>query len=323
MYAVFGGADFGAGFWSLLAGGSEQGRRPRALIDWAIGPVWEANHVWLIFVLVVTWTAFSPAFEAIFSTLFIPLSLAVLGIVIRGSGFAFHKTARRLEGRSLAERLFGVASLLTPFFMGTVIGGIASGRVPVGNAAGDPVTSWLNTCSILIGVLFVATSAYLSAVFLVSDARRAGTPDLEHYFKLRALAAGVFAGAVAFAGIFVLHANAHYLYEGLTHKALPLVIVSALCGTGVIVLLRRGVLRGSRVFAVGAVAAVVWAWGVAQHPYLLPQTLTITQGAAPNTALTAILIVFGIAVVLVIPSIALLYSLTQRELVTEGERPAP
>ena len=93
MYAVFAGADFGAGLWSLLAGGGDRGRRPRELIDWAIGPVWEANHVWLIFMIVVLWTGFSSAFEAIFSTLFIPLSLAALGIVLRGSGFAFQHTA--------------------------------------------------------------------------------------------------------------------------------------------------------------------------------------------------------------------------------------
>src|SRR6187200_2531655 len=110
MYATFGGADFGAGFWSLLAGGGERGGRPRALIDWAIGPVWEANHVWLVFVLVVLWTGFPSAFEAIFSTLFIPLSLAAFGIVLRGAGFAFHTTARRSGGRAASEALFGVAS---------------------------------------------------------------------------------------------------------------------------------------------------------------------------------------------------------------------
>ena len=136
LYAVFGGADFGAGLWSLLAGRGERGERARELVDWAIGPVWEANHVWLIFVLVVLWTGFSVAFESIMSTLFIPLSLAALGIVLRGSGFAFHKLARQLRYRRLAERLFGLFSLLTPFFMGTVVGAIASGRVPVGNAAG-------------------------------------------------------------------------------------------------------------------------------------------------------------------------------------------
>jgi len=320
-YAVFGGADFGAGFWSLVAGGDTRGRRARALIDWAIGPVWEANHVWLIFVLVVLWTGFSLAFESIFSTLFIPLSLAALGIVLRGSGFAFHHTARRLKGREMAERLFGVSSLLTPFFLGTVVGAIAAGRVPVGNAVGDPVTSWLNPLSLLIGALFVATSAYLAAVFLVSDARRAGADDLERYFASRALATAVATGALAIAGLVALRADARYVYDGLTGDGLPLVIVSLLCGAAVLVLLRRGARRGPRPLAVGAVVAVVWGWGVAQHPYLLPQVLTIDAGAAPDATLTSVLIVFGAAIVLVIPAMGLLYTLAQRSLIEESPGP--
>ena len=323
MYAVFGGADFGAGFWSLVAGGDERGRRARELIDWAIGPVWEANHVWLVFVLVVLWTAFSAAFAAIFSTLFIPLSLAALGIVLRGSGFAFHKTARRSRGRDLAERLFGLSSLLTPFFMGTVVGAIAAGRVPPGNAAGDPVSSWLNLLSVLIGLMFVATSAYVSAVFLVSDARRAGAADLERYFTVRALGAALVAGALAVAGIVDLHADAPYLYDRLTAEGLPLVIVSGLCGLGVLVLLRRGAARGVRALAIAAVVAVVWGWGVAQYPYLLPKTLTIADGAAPSATLTSVLIVFGVAVVLVLPALALLFSLAQRDLIQESEGHRP
>ena len=122
----------GCGRCSPAAASAASG--PAPLIDWAIGPVWEANHVWLIFVLVVLWTAFSEAFGSIFSTLFIPLSLAALGIVLRGAGFAFHRVAARAGGRRVAEALFGVSSVLTPFFMGTVVGAIASGRVPVGNA---------------------------------------------------------------------------------------------------------------------------------------------------------------------------------------------
>jgi cytochrome d ubiquinol oxidase subunit II len=322
-YAVFGGADFGAGLWSLLAGGERRGRRPRELIDWAIGPVWEANHVWLIFVLVVLWTGFSSAFEAIFSTLFIPLSLAALGIVLRGAGFAFQHTARRHRGRLISLALFGLASLLTPFFMGTVVGAIAGGRVPVGNANGDAVTSWLNLLSLVIGALFVATSAYLSAVFLVSDARRAGAPDLERYFGTRALAAALVCAALAVAGLIALHSDARSIFDGLTGDALPLVIVSLLCGSAVLVLLRRRALRGARVLAVGAVAAMIWAWGIAQHPYLLPPKLTIDDAAAPSATLTGLLIVAGVAVVLVVPSIALLFTLVQRNLVEETSRPAP
>jgi cytochrome d ubiquinol oxidase subunit II len=323
MYAVFGGADFGAGLWSLLAGSRDRGRRPRELIDWAIGPVWEANHVWLIFVLVMLWTGFPSAFEAIFSTLFIPLSLAALGVVLRGSGFAFHHNARRARGRLLAERLFGLASVLTPFFLGTVVGAVAGGRVPVGNATGDPVTSWLNPLSLVIGALFTATGAYLAAVFLVSDARRAHAPDLERYFGTRALVSAVVTGAVAAVGLFELHRHARYVFDGLTGDGLPLVILSAVCGISVLVLLRRRAQRGARVLAVGAVASVVWGWAIAQHPYLLPKELTISAGAAPSTTLTALLVVFGVAVVLVIPAIALLFTLAQRSLVEETSRPAP
>ena len=210
-----------------------------------------------------------------------------------------------------------MSSLLTPFFLGTVVGAVASGRVPVGNAAGDPVTSWLNATSLLIGALFVATSAYLAAVFLVSDARRASDPDLERYFTARALGAAVVAGVLAVAGIVDLHEDARYVYDGLTGDALPLVIVSALCGVGVLVLLRRGARRGARALAVGAVVAVVWGWGVAQHPYLLPKALTIDAGAAPGDTLTSVLIVFGFAVLLVGPSLALLYTLAQKGMIEE------
>jgi cytochrome bd ubiquinol oxidase subunit II len=322
-YAVFGGADFGAGFWSLVAGRGSRGARARELVDWAIGPVWEANHVWLIFVLVILWTGFSSAFEAIFSTLFIPLSLAVLGIVLRGAGFAFHKTARRLPGRNVAERLFGLSSLLTPFFMGTVVGAVTAGKVPVGNAAGDPVSSWLNPLSVVIGALFVATSAYLAAVFLVSDARRAGAPDLERFFTTRALAAAATAGVLAVAGIVALHADARFIYDGLTGDALPLVVVSGLCGAAVPVLLRRGATRGARPLAVVAAVAVVWGWAVAQHPYLLPKVLTIDAAAAPSDTLTALLIVSALAVVLVLPAIALLFTLAQRSMIEETAGPEP
>jgi cytochrome bd ubiquinol oxidase subunit II len=323
MYAVFGGADFGAGLWSLLSGAGDRGRRPRELIDWAIGPVWEANHVWLIFVLVVFWTGFPSAFEAVFSTLFIPLSLAALGVVLRGAGFAFHHNARRARGRMLAERLFGLASVLTPFFLGTVVGAIAGGRVPVGNATGDPVTSWVNPLSLVIGALFTATGAYLAAVFLVSDARRARAPDLERYFGTRALVAAVVTGAVAAVGLFMLHRHARYVFDGLTGDGLPLVILSAVCGISVLLLLHRRAQRGARVLAVGAVASVVWGWAIAQHPYLLPKELTISAGAAPSATLTGLLVVFGVAVLLVIPAFALLFTLAQRSLVEETSGPTP
>ena len=321
LYAVFGGADFGAGFWTLVAGGGERGERVRALTAWAIGPVWESNHVWLIFILVVLWTAFSEAFASIMSTLFIPLSLAALGIVLRGAGFAFHRVAGRTSGRRLATLAFALSSVLTPFFMGTVAGAIASGRVPIGNAKGDPVTSWLNPVSLLIGVLFVAAGAYLAAVFLVSDARRFGDPELERYFAVRAVAAAVGAGVLAVAGVFVLHSDARYIYDGLTDEGLPFLVGSAACGAAALLFMWRGARRGVRVLAVGAVVGVIWGWGAAQYPYLLPTKLTIEQGAASSETLSALLVVFGVAAVVVAPAMALLYTLAQRTVLEEETEP--
>ncbi len=318
MYAVFGGADFGAGFWSLFAGS----KRPRELIDWAIGPVWEANHVWLIFVLVVLWTGFPTAFEAIFSTLFIPLSLAAVGIVLRGSGFAFHKTARQERTRELAQRLFGLSSLLTPFFLGTVVGAVAAGRVPTGNASGDFVSSWLNLLSIVMGALFVATSAYLASVFLVSDARRAGALDLEDYFRNRALAAALVTGALAAVSLVVLRADARPLFDSLVSDGLPLLLLSFACGIAVLVMLRRGRQRGARVLASGAVVSIVAGWAVAQHPYVLPPSLTVSQAAAPSATLEGLLGVFAVAVLVVLPSLGLLFTLVQRSMVEETSQPA-
>jgi cytochrome bd ubiquinol oxidase subunit II len=310
LYAVFGGADFGAGMWDLLAGPSERGERARALIDRSIAPVWEANHVWLIFVLVVLWTAFPTTFSAVMTTLYIPLSLAVLGIVLRGAGFAFRHA---LPGpvRKPATRVFGVSSLLTPFFMGTVVGAIASGEVPAGGG-GDPTSSWTGALPLVTGVLFVATCAYLAAVFLVRDADAAGDEDLQRYFGRRALAIAVIAGAAALGGVFALHAEARYVYDRLTSEGLPLVILSAACGLGALALLARGITQGIRPLAVGAVVAVIWGFFVAQFPYMLPESLKIGEAAGASASLTAMIVVFVIAGVLILPALGLLYLLSQR-----------
>ncbi len=204
--------------------------------------------------------------------------------------------------------------MITPFFMGTVVGAIASGRVPVGNAEGDPWSSWLNPVSILVGVLFVATGAYLAAVFLITDARHAGDDDLVDYFRRRAYVTAIVTGAIALVGIFDLHADARFIYDGLTSDGLPLVILSAVCGLGALFLIHRGARRGARELAVGAVVAIIWGWGVAQFPYLLPQQLTISEGAGTSATLTMVFIVFGAAVLLVLPSLGYLYTLAQRRM---------
>jgi cytochrome d ubiquinol oxidase subunit II len=228
-YAVFGGADFGAGFWDLTAGGPEQGQHPRDVIERSIGPVWEANHVWLIFIFVILWTSFPEAYASITLTLFVPLTIAALGIVLRGASFAFRKAVVRLRYRRTFGAAFAASSVLVPYCMGTIAGGIASGRVPAGGQAGDPVQSWINPTSILGGVLAVAAVAYLAAVYLVWDARRLGDTAMVEYFRRRAVVAAAVVGAIGVVGIFVLGADAPYLFDGLTSRALPLIILSAVC----------------------------------------------------------------------------------------------
>jgi cytochrome bd ubiquinol oxidase subunit II len=313
FYALFGGADFGGGVWDLLAGGAERGERPRALIQRSLTPVWEANHVWLIFVLVVLWTVFPQAFSAIFSTLYVPLALAALGIVLRGCGFAFRKSIEGLQGRRAAGATFAISSFLTPFFMGTVVGAIAAGNVPAAGD-GDAFSTWTGPLPLLTGAMFVATSAYLAGVFLVGDARRVDDEELERYFERRALGAAVVAGALALAGLFALHSEARYVFDRLTSQGLPLLVISLVCGAALLLVLLRGGRRPLRPLAAGAVVAVIWGWGVAQFPYLLPSALRIDQAAAPGATMTTIFIVFAAALLVVLPSLALLYTLAQRDL---------
>jgi cytochrome d ubiquinol oxidase subunit II len=315
-YAVFGGADFGAGFWDLLAGGAERGQRPRNLVDHSIGAVWEANHVWLIFCLVVLWTGFSEAFQSIMLTLFVPLTLAALGIVLRGSSFAFRKSVFVTRERRRYGAVFAFSSVLVPYCMGAVAGAIASGRVPAGGVAGDRWSSWVNPTSILGGVMAVTVCAYLAAVYMISDARRLEQDDMVEYFRRRAIAAAVVAGAVAFVGIWVLRADATYIFHGLTSRALPLVLISAVCGVGSLWLIARGLPGSARILSIGAVASVVVGWGVAQWPYILPTSLKISAAAAPDPTLWTILFVFVVAAILILPSLGWLYYLDQHSALT-------
>jgi cytochrome bd ubiquinol oxidase subunit II len=322
-YALFGGADFGAGFWDLVAGGAQRGERPRALIDYSIGPVWEANHVWLIFSLVVLWTAFSEAFASITLTLYVPLTLAALGIVLRGSSFAFRKAVFRTRDRRNFGAAFALSSVLVPYCMGAVAGAIASGRVPAGGKAGDPWSSWINPTSIVGGVLAVTVCAYLSAVYLTWDANRLSDAPMEDYFRRRAIVAALVAGVVAFVGIFVFRDDASYLFHGLMSRALPLVIVSGLCGVGSLVLLVRRAPHIARVLSAGAVAAIVVGWGVAQWPYILPTSLKVSAAASPSGTLQAVLVVFVLAAVIILPALFLLFRLDQKGLLPEEGLDAP
>jgi cytochrome bd ubiquinol oxidase subunit II len=300
-YAVFGGADFGAGFWDLVAGGAERGRAPRAVIEHSLGPVWEANHTWLIYCLVIFWTGFPGAFADLMRTLYLPLGLAVLGIVLRGSGFAFRKAVET----PFAGAAFAASSVVTPFFFGTVAGALASGRVP-----GPAVTSWVNPTSLLGGVLAVAVCAYLAAILLTADA----PAGLTAYFRKRAWNAAWVTGVLAVAGIVVLRLDARRIFDRLLGPALPAALVSLVAGLLALVLLRRVAARLVRLLAGLAVAALVVGWGIAQYPYLLGTHARIADVAAPHSSLVALIVIVAVAVALIGPSFALLYTLQQRHL---------
>ena len=311
-YAIFGGADFGAGFWDLAAGGTDRGGHPRTVIDHSIGPVWEANHVWLIFAFVVLWTCFPEAYASITLTLFVPLTIAALGIVLRGSSFAFRKAVLRTSSRRNFGAIFAISSVLVPYCLGAVVGGIASGRVPAGGVAGDPWDSWVNPTSILGGTLAVVVAAYLASVYLIWDARRLSDDEMVAYFRRRAVVVAVIAGVMSFVGIFVLRADARYLFDGLTSRGLPFVVIAAAAGAASLWALLRASPTGARILAMAAVASVVLAWGVAQWDYMLPETLTVSEAAAPSGTIVAVLVAVGLAALLVLPGFVLLYVLDQR-----------
>ncbi len=314
-YTVLAGADFGAGLWTLLAFGPS-GHRVRDQARHAMGPVWEANHVWLIFVLVVCWTAYPVAFGSIMSTLSAPLLIAAIGIIFRGAAYALRGV---VDASRAAENLLGLSSVLTPFALGTAVGAIALGRVPVGNAAGNLVTSWLSPAPVLIGALAVAFSAYLAAVFLAADSLRYAEAALAELFRRRALAAGVVSGGLALAGLLVMRGAGLNLTRG---AALGLVCVSGVAGLATLALCWRSRFGLARLTAALAVAAVVVGWAAAQAPRFLPG-MTVTQAAADHATLVALVVAVACGSVVLIPSLALLFTLFLRGRLDTPEQHAP
>ena len=322
LYAVLAGADLGAGLWQLFAGRGRRGERIREHAHHSMAPVWEANHVWLIFVLTVFWTAYPTAFGSIASTLAIPLFLAGIGIVFRGAAYALRVGASTPRELGVIDTVFSLSSILTPFALGAMVGGIATGRVPVGNAAGDRFSSWLSSTSILVGILAVATSAYLAAVYLAADGARRNERELERAFRVRALGAGCVAGALALVGIFVVRGDAHSLYDELVSgRALPAVIVSALAGLATLVLVYRRRFETARYSAALAVAAVLAGWALAQWPTILPG-LDVRHAAAPHDTLVAVVVAVLGGGAIVFPSLALLFRLTLAGRFDEGPLPS-
>jgi cytochrome d ubiquinol oxidase subunit II len=323
LYTVLAGADFGAGFWQLAAGRGARAQRVREHAHHSMAPVWEANHVWLIFVLTVFWTAYPKAFGSIASTLWVVLFLALLGIIFRGAAYALRSGAFSAREASAIDTTFSLSSLITPFALGAAVGAIATNRVPVGNAAGHLLSSWLNGTSIFIGILAVVSSAYLAAVYLAADAARDGQEQVEHDFRLRALGSGVIAGALAFGGIFIVNADNHALFHSLMNgPALAAVVVSFAAGLGTLGLVYARRYEPARYCGALAVAAVVAGWAVSRWPTILPG-LTVHQAAAGHDTLVwVVAAVLGGGAIL-FPALALLFRMAVTGRFRAAETTAP
>jgi cytochrome d ubiquinol oxidase subunit II len=317
LYVVLGGADFGAGLWQLesvlVPGRSEAARRRaeenREHAHHSMGPVWEANHVWLIFVLTVTWTAYPRAFGAIASTLEVPLLIAGVGIVFRGAAYALRAGSASARESALIDTVFSLSSVLTPFALGTIIGAIVLGRVPPGDAAGSITSSWTGLFSVLLGVLVVLLCSYMAAVYLAADAARAGEAELADRFRARALVAAVLAGALAIALLPVLHDEAHRFYTRLVSgPGLVGAILSALGGLGTLALVLARRFAAARASAAVAVAGLIVGFALAQDPVFLPG-LTLAQAAAPTQTIVPLLFAILAGIVILFPSLGFLFSL--------------
>jgi cytochrome d ubiquinol oxidase subunit II len=312
LYAILAGADFGAGIWQLLAGRGERAKRIREHAHRSMAPVWEANHVWLIFVLVVLWTGYPVAFASMASTLAVPLTAAGLGIVLRGVAYALRSASRGAAELRVIDTMTAIGSAMAPFALAAAAGGIASRRVPVGNAAGDLWSSWLNPTSIMAGVLALLSSAYLAAVYLAADARRQGDAEMAAIFRVRALAAGAVAGAAAIAGAVVVRSDARWIFDRLVDTPAVLsVTLSLLAGAATLLLVARWHLDAARGSAAIAVAAVVGGWALAQNPILLPG-LTVHEAAAPDNVQILLVVSILAGGLILFPSLGLLFRLVLR-----------
>lgn len=312
LYAVLGGADFGAGVWEVntaLGASPEE----RALIYRAVGPVWEANHVWLIFVLVCLFSAFPPAFAVLNRTLWLPLLLALVGIVFRGMGFVFRSYA---VGAARQQAVWGVvfalASTAAPFFLGATVGALASGRLRVPLARDSAATAllqWLTPLAIFGGFFAVGVCAYLAAVYLTREAAQQGDPALVSLWRQRALATGAWMGVLAVAGLGMVAADAPALWAGFRSRAWPLVGVSGVAGVCSLWALWSRRFTAAAFSAASAVAAVVWGWSAAQYPILIPPAMTIAAAKGPEAVLWALVWAITIGAVLLVPALGYLFYL--------------
>ena len=308
IYAVTGGADFGGGIWDLLATG-KRAKEQRLEIARAIGPIWEANHVWLIFVIVLSFTLFPPVFAAVSTALYIPLTLVLAGITLRGAAFIFRAYAHDVW---IAQRnwgaVFAVSSVLTPVLFGMCAGAVATGRIRVndGDVTTEGLATWLNPFSILIGLLALTTCAYLAAVYLCVET----TGELREDFRRRALGTAVAFGVLGTISLPVARSEAPVIWDGLWNReawtVIPAAVILGLVTLGAV---WKRSFRLARVSAVGGVAMVLGGWALAQYPYLVVPDLTLENTAASDAMLRASLIIYAAGAVILMPSLALLFAM--------------
>jgi cytochrome d ubiquinol oxidase subunit II len=306
-YAVLAGADFGGGVWDLFASGPRAAEQRSAVAD-AMGPVWEANHVWLIFMITGLFTAFPITVGVLGLALFLPFTIATLGIVMRGAAFAFRAHGRDAVGASSPWGVvFGVASVVTPFFLGTAAAAVASGSIhaPGGQLASGFLEGWTTPLAVVIGLFALSICAYLAAVYLMVE--NEDRPALLADFRRRAIASALVSGVLALLALAIALVEGPRLVQSVTGRGLPLFVLALLNGPLALWFVWRSRPRIARAAVIAQVVFVLWAWAVGQWPYLVPPDLTISGTAAPADTLNALLIVIGIGSLILMPSLWLLF----------------
>lgn len=306
-YAVFGGADFGAGIWEILVSGPTA-KEQHTLIDEALGPVWEVNHVWLVFLVVGLFSGFPGAFATLVAVLFFPLTLALIGTVLRGAAFVFRTHGLR-QSASVWNRVFSFSSVITPFFLGAGAAAVASGGIQdLGPKTQANLGSlWLTPFCLTIGVLSLALCATIAAIFLTVEATNQKKIDLVVLFRRRGLIAGAITAALGALGLVEAAFQAPTLWQGMIAHGIPLVIATMIIGVGAAFTLYRGYYRIARALIIAETAFMLGSWGVSQIPYIIPPKLTVD--AAASSPSTQLLLVSGIAIgmAVILPSILLLF----------------
>ena len=308
-YVVLGGADFGSGVWDLFASGPTA-RQQHQFISHVLGPVWEADHVWLIFLLVGLMNVFPVAFATFMSTLFIPLTIALLGIVLRGSGFIFRTHALLAEGLSarIWSRVFSMSSVITPFFLGISAASVAGGRIHLsGVTTSDLLFGWVTPFGVAVGIMAVLQCATLAAVYLTAEAHNRYEKRFVASYRRKALISCVLVSILGLVCITLSASEAPWLWNGLLTHALPFVTGTVLTGTLVLVTLLMRHYRLASLFVVLETALMLISWGVSQYPYIIPPVLTIQQAANTSQLSMIILIVMIIGMLLVLPALFFLF----------------